>query len=82
LKDVRLVKPPRLWFLLDWNQRAADAHQLIRPADQPISPRAQSRCALSRVIHRLDRSTAETNLRTLTPTPAAQQRIDSNHDDH
>src|SRR5262249_27383252 len=49
--------------------------------DQAISTRAKSWCALSRIIGCLDCSSAETNLRTLIPTPAAQQCIDSQHDE-
>src|SRR6476469_7586825 len=79
LQDVRLVQPPRHRFLLDWNQRLPNTNQLIRSTDQPISTGAQSWCALSGIIRRLDGSTAEADLRTLAPTPAAQQCIDSKH---
>ena len=76
-----MLQPPRLRFLLDWNQRVSNANQLIRSADQAISTRPQSWCAVSRIIRRLDRSTAETDLRALSPTPAAQQRIDCDDDE-
>ena len=67
LQDVRLVQSPRHRFLLDWNQRLSNSNQLIRSTDQPISTRAQSWCALSGLIRRLDGSTAEADLRTLPP---------------
>src|SRR5207245_4263090 len=76
LKDVRLVQPPHCRFLLYWNQRVSNANQLIRSTDQAISTRAQGWRALNGIIRRLDRSTAETDLRTLAPTPAAQHCID------
>ena len=61
------MQSPRHRFLLDWNQRLSNSNQLIRSTDQPISTRAQSWCALSGLIRRLDGSTAEADLRTLPP---------------
>ena len=75
------MQPLCFRFLLDGNQCASNSDQLIRSTDQAISTRPQSRCAVSRIIRRLDRSTAETDLRALSPTPAAQQRIDCDVDE-
>ena len=81
LEGCGLVKPPRLRFLLDWNQRVSNAYQLIRPPYQAISTRTQSWCACSRIIRRLNRSSAQTDARTLAPTPEAQQCIHSKDQD-
>jgi hypothetical protein len=50
LQDVRIVKPPRSRFVLNRNQHASSTHELIGPANEPVTGGVQRGCWTCRIV--------------------------------